>query len=88
MGLPKTDLGNTMIWRKQVVTPDEMRQLDSWAINKLGIPGIVLMENAARGTATAIAERYPPPKKIAIFVGKGNNGGDGLAVGRWLKAMG
>ena len=88
MGLPKTDLGNTMIWRRQVVTPDEMRQLDSWAINKLGIPGIVLMENAARGTATAIAERYPPPKKIAIFVGKGNNGGDGLAVGRWLKAMG
>ncbi|MDR2736764.1 MAG: NAD(P)H-hydrate dehydratase, partial [Gracilibacteraceae bacterium] len=65
-------------------------------VKEWGIPGMVLMENAARAVVNAITrltgcpENPPasPPDDIAILVGKGNNGGDGLAVARHLQVMG
>ena len=53
------------------------------------IPGIVLMENAARGIA-AVAQTLKTPADglVAIVCGPGNNGGDGLAVGRHLANAG
>ncbi|HHY83630.1 MAG TPA: NAD(P)H-hydrate dehydratase [Clostridiales bacterium] len=69
-----------------VVTPSHMRQIDQRAINEFGIPGIVLMENAALRAVKIIMDRYPLPRcnKVTILAGSGNNGGDGLAIARHL----
>ena len=73
-----------------LVTPEEMRSIDKRAIEEFGIPGIVLMENAAIQTARFILERYlkKPGCRAVILVGSGNNGGDGLAVARHLFLQG
>ena len=67
-----------------------MRCLDSETINQIGIPGLVLMENAGKGTVTAMTERYAPlaSKRVTIFIGPGNNGGDGLVIARHLHQLG
>lgn len=62
----------------------QIRALDSYAINQLQTPGIMLMENAAIGISQAILGKYPDIKNIGIVCGKGNNGGDGFAVARHL----
>lgn len=74
------------------VTRKEARAFDRWAILDLGLPGAVLMENAARGAAvTALAElarlgaRAP---RVVILCGAGNNGGDGFALARQLLLAG
>lgn len=72
----------------RILTTQEMREVDRRAIEELGIPGLVLMENAAIGVADALAERYPQATSVAIFCGPGNNGGDGLALARHLEARG
>ena len=67
-----------------------MHLIDQQTINNLSIPGCILMENAGRETVRlmlekigACANQYAP-----IFIGPGNNGGDGLVVGRHLKQHG
>ncbi len=67
-----------------------MRELDFNAINKTGIPSIVLMENASRGSAHIIRENFPVEKfpSIIVLTGPGNNGGDGIATGRILAQWG
>jgi len=67
-----------------------MRQIDRAAIEQRGIPSIVLMENAARACAACFAEEFPPNRfpDCLVLAGKGNNGGDGLAVGRLLLERG
>ena len=66
-------------------TSQQVREADSFAINTLGIPSIVLMENAARSLYAAITESCDQKienKNVAIVCGKGNNGGDGFALAR------
>ena len=62
----------------------QIRQIDEYAIKKLGIPGIVLMENASREIFQKISERIEHLElpKIGFVCGKGNNGGDGFAAAR------
>jgi NAD(P)H-hydrate epimerase len=69
-----------------LMSRDEVRAFDTWAINELGIPGIVLMENAGRGCAQFIIETLSKTKKpvVCIFCGTGNNGGDGFVIARHL----
>jgi len=69
-----------------LLTTAEMRECDQLATKKLGIPGIVLMENAGRGVAEAIEVDFGSllGKTILIFCGKGNNGGDGFVAARHL----
>ena len=69
-----------------VMTRDEVRAFDSWAINTLGIPGVVLMENAGRSCAELIKEKLAgvAKPKVCIFCGTGNNGGDGYVIARHL----
>lgn len=72
------------------VTAAEIRTIEQIAIEEYGIPGVVLMENAGR-EATRQIERIMGTiynKKIAIFAGKGNNGGDGYVVARHLYNQG
>lgn len=70
----------------KLVTAEEMRSLDEEAIKKIGIPSIVLMENAGLKTAQIIEKEYSPlkGKSVYIFCGPGNNGGDGMVVARHL----
>ena len=64
----------------------QMRRLDEVAINKLGIPGVVLMENAGRAAAWEALNMLGAKRKakVVIFCGRGNNGGDGYVAARHL----
>jgi len=65
-----------------------MKELDRRTIEKFGLPGLVLMENSARGVVQVILNQYPKARSIAVFCGKGNNGGDGLAIARYFHTLG
>lgn len=73
-----------------VAKVDEMRQLDAVTINELGVPGLVLMENAGRGVVDELVDIFGDlyGLKIVIVCGRGNNGGDGFVVGRYLDSIG
>lgn len=70
----------------KAATAAEMRQIDQNTIQDYGIPGIVLMENAGLEVMRRIVQVLGDvkDKKICIFTGKGNNGGDGYVVARHL----
>ena len=72
----------------KVVTAAEMRQIDSETIERIGIPGIVLMETAGSAIVRSIRRDSPDCQRIGVFVGKGNNGGDGLVIARQLAHAG
>lgn len=72
----------------RVLDAAAMRAVDRAAIAELGVPSLVLMENAAIGVADAVGDRFPEARRIAIVCGPGNNGGDGLALARQLLARG
>lgn len=65
-----------------------MREVDRVAIEELGVPGIVLMENAALGVVDAALAEAPEAESAVVFCGPGNNGGDGLAIARHLAVRG
>jgi NAD(P)H-hydrate epimerase len=67
-----------------VLDNDRMREADRHTIEDLGLPGIVLMENAATGVVDALRERFPGARSVLVLCGSGNNGGDGLAAARHL----
>lgn len=68
----------------------EMQALDKCAIEEFDIPGIVLMENAGLGTVQLMEKELGSPKDhfAVIFIGPGNNGGDGLVIARHLHQRG
>jgi len=69
------------------LTNAQARALDHFAIATLGIPGVVLMENAGRNMAhllLSLGARGP----VAVVCGKGNNGGDGFVIARHLDIAG
>ena len=65
----------------------QMQEADRRAINKLGIPGAVLMYNAGKAVVDYIKSLYPDAESFAVFAGKGNNAGDGFVIGHLLKNM-
>lgn len=71
-----------------ICTREEMQAVDHYSIHELGIPGIVLMEKAAMSMEEEIISRFPPSSSVLILTECGNNGGDGLALGRLLVARG
>lgn len=73
-----------------VATAAAQRAADAAAIDDFGLAGAVLMETASRGAADAIRARYGPhaSRTVAVACGKGNNGGDGLALARLLHGRG
>ena len=74
----------------KILTARQMREVDRITIEKLGIPGLLLMENAGRNVFRVIEEKFPAlgQERIAILCGKGNNGGDGFVVARHLRMRG
>ncbi|PRO67091.1 NAD(P)H-hydrate dehydratase [Alkalicoccus urumqiensis] len=72
-----------------VVSREEMRAMDAHTIESVGIPSMVLMENAGREAAELAAlEAEEAGPSWAVLVGKGNNGGDGIVAARHLAALG
>ncbi|MCF6249031.1 MAG: NAD(P)H-hydrate dehydratase [Desulfobacula sp.] len=73
-----------------LVTAGQMQEMDKQAIESFGISGLVLMENAARGAVDILINRYKDlkTKRIAILAGRGNNGGDGFVIARYLMEKG
>ncbi|MDG1899964.1 MAG: NAD(P)H-hydrate epimerase [Phycisphaerales bacterium] len=74
-----------------VYSRDAARRIDADAIETYGIPGIVLMENAARGAADLACDMLATrdhPCRIVVACGTGNNGGDGWAAARHLSNRG
>ena len=73
----------------KIVSCEQMREMDKRAISG-GTPGIELMERAGTGLVSVVKEEIPDTsrKKFVVFVGSGNNGGDGLVVARKLKELG
>jgi hydroxyethylthiazole kinase-like uncharacterized protein yjeF len=69
----------------KVLTAAQMREVDRRTM-ELGIPGVVLMENAGQRLVDLLAEKFAPlaAQRIVILCGKGNNGGDGMVVARQL----
>lgn len=69
----------------KILTADEMREVDRRTI-ELGIPGIVLMENAGQRVVELLERRYSPlsEQRVVVFCGRGNNGGDGFVIARQL----
>lgn len=74
----------------RLVSAGEIREMDSLTIKSLGIPGTVLMENAARGAVRAFLDHFNPPpgSQVLILCGRGNNGGDGYVMARYLHGKG
>ncbi|MBI2430593.1 MAG: NAD(P)H-hydrate epimerase [Candidatus Levybacteria bacterium] len=69
------------------VTIDQMREVDRLMVEEIGVPILMMMENASRNIAVLSRKMLGGSvknKKIVIVCGKGNNGGDGLGAGRHL----
>ncbi len=69
----------------KILTAAEMREIDALTM-EAGLPELVLMENAAHRVVELLEQVFPslPSQRIVVFAGKGNNGGDGLAIARLL----
>ena len=73
-----------------LVTASEMQAMDRRTIEDFGIPGLVLMENAGRDATRLLLEQWPEitKKSVGVIAGRGNNGGDGFVMARYLKQKG
>ncbi|MCP4172083.1 MAG: NAD(P)H-hydrate epimerase [Fuerstiella sp.] len=71
-----------------VLSRDQARQVDAAAMEHLGLPSLLLMENAARGVTEVLLRNGEINGQILILCGPGNNGGDGLAIARLLASVG
>lgn len=70
-----------------LVNAQQMREMDRFAMEEIGIPGIVLMEAAGQAVVREVEERYAGAK-IVVLAGHGNNGGDAFVVSRHLANRG
>ncbi|MCD6363782.1 MAG: NAD(P)H-hydrate dehydratase [Synergistetes bacterium] len=70
----------------KLLTAEEMREIDRFAIEELKIPGIILMENAGLRTLIGMQKVVQDilHRKVLIVAGKGNNGGDGFVIARHI----
>jgi ADP-dependent NAD(P)H-hydrate dehydratase / NAD(P)H-hydrate epimerase len=74
----------------RVLNTEQMREADRRTIEDIGLPSIVLMENAGRQTVAAMEAAFETlaSSRVAVLCGRGNNGGDGFVVARTLAQRG
>ncbi|MBB1062585.1 NAD(P)H-hydrate epimerase [Limosilactobacillus fastidiosus] len=74
---------------EDAITAEQMRHYDSYTINTIGIPSLVLMERAALAVRDEILNAFPLNlQNVVVVAGSGNNGGDGLDIARLLYIAG
>jgi NAD(P)H-hydrate epimerase len=74
----------------RVLNSTQMREADRRTISEIGIPSLVLMENAGRQAVAAMEAVYSDllDRHVAVLCGRGNNGGDGFVIARTLVQRG
>jgi ADP-dependent NAD(P)H-hydrate dehydratase / NAD(P)H-hydrate epimerase len=72
----------------KIVSAEEMRAIDRATNEGSGVSSLTLMENAGAAVADYVLSHYPAAVRIAVFCGKGNNGGDGFVAARRLHQQG
>jgi len=72
----------------KIVSAEEMRTIDRVTSERFGVPSLALMEHAGAAVADYVLANYPEARRIAVFCGKGNNGGDGFVAARRLHQQG
>jgi NAD(P)H-hydrate epimerase len=74
----------------RVLNTQQMREADRQTIEEIGIPSVVLMENAGRQAVAAMEAAFDDlsSSKVGVLCGRGNNGGDGFVVARTLTQRG
>ncbi len=70
---------------RRILTVQQIRDVDRVAIEQYGMSSLVLMENAAQGCVHWLRGKFPTPSSAVVLCGRGNNGGDGLAIARHLR---
>ncbi len=73
---------------ERILSGSQMKEVDAYTINTIGIPSMVLMERASMGVAEEIFKIAKSEDKILVICGTGNNGADGVAVFRMLLTRG
>lgn len=74
--------------RYALYTVEQVRALDRHAIDVLGIPGFELMRRAAAAGLASLRRHWPQARRLAVWCGPGNNGGDGYLLGALAKEAG
>ena len=72
----------------KILSTEQIRKADEYTIKHEPISSCELMERASKAFVEKFLELFPDKKKVRVFCGVGNNGGDGLAIGRMLKERG
>lgn len=74
--------------KRSVLSTAQVRCVDREAVDNYAMHSLVLMENAAIGCVRWLTGKFPSPQSITLLCGRGNNGGDGLAIARHLQNIG
>jgi hydroxyethylthiazole kinase-like uncharacterized protein yjeF len=72
----------------KIVTAAEMRAIDKATSEHFGVPSLTLMENAGAAVAEHVLTHHGAARRVVVFCGKGNNGGDGFVAARRLHQKG
>jgi ADP-dependent NAD(P)H-hydrate dehydratase / NAD(P)H-hydrate epimerase len=72
----------------KIVSTQEMRAVDRVTSERFGVPSLTLMENAGAAVADYVLSHYVAARRVVVFCGKGNNGGDGFVAARRLQESG
>jgi ADP-dependent NAD(P)H-hydrate dehydratase / NAD(P)H-hydrate epimerase len=72
----------------KIVSAEEMRAIDRVTSEHFGVPSLALMEHAGAAVAGYVVAHYAEARRIVVFCGKGNNGGDGFVAARRLHQQG
>src|ERR1700691_3103434 len=72
----------------KIVSAEEMRTIDRVTSERFGVPSLTLMEDAGAAVADYVLSHHGTAKRVVIFCGKGNNGGDGFVAARGLHQQG
>ncbi|MGN0382680.1 MAG: NAD(P)H-hydrate dehydratase [Eubacterium sp.] len=72
----------------RIISGEDMKKVDQYTIQEVGIPSLVLMERAALSVAEVIKDNVNTDDRIVVVCGCGNNGADGMAIARILNLWG